>query len=56
MKGVTRPTKSRWRKRLMSYSGLTCLQTDIPAESIRTQVNLANLKQPLVEAFNEING
>ena len=56
MKGVSRPTKSRWRKKLMSYVGLHYLQTDIPAESIRTQVNLANFKEPLIEAFNGING
>jgi len=56
MKGVSRPTKSRWRKKLMSYVGLHYLKTDIPAESIRTQINLANFKKPLVESFNEING
>lgn len=55
LKGVTRSTKSRWRKRLMGFSGLSFLQTDIPAESIRTQVNLANFKKPLVEAFNGIS-
>jgi len=53
LKSVSRATKSRWRKKLMSYDGLHYLQTDVPAESIRTQVNLANFKKPLVQAFEQ---
>jgi hypothetical protein len=55
LKNVSRSTKSRKRKRLMRFSNLSDLQTEIPAESIRSQLNLSEIKNQLVQAFNQEN-